>query len=717
MNINALASIKDDDLLLVTDGDNGTKTVTGAQFKALLGFEEPWVSHDGGVFHIQNGSYELTLFGGALPLAGYTLDGSSLGDITKVEANQEVVVLTPEDCEAMFEGNTEATWEFGELTRTNNVTDLARFLYGCTKFNGSVTGWDTSKVTSLQRCFYQNNEFTGTGVETWDTSSVETLRETFYECSAFDGNVNDWNTANVTTMQSCFQGCTVFNRSLSSWDTSKVVTLESMFEDAPVFNGDISSWNVEKVQYLTNLFKQNDPLVPSVFNQDLTNWETDRVTHMEYCFSGCSSFNGDINRWNTSEVTYMNNMFEGCSQFNKSLSRWDTNGVTNMNDMFNGASAFNQDLSKWCVPNFYHKPEGFDTDANPSWDVSRQPPWNSCPTRTTKPWANYEGGIFHIINGDTTINFTEGPYTAWNANGTNERQITKIKPNQELVFVTDPDQAMLFANNPLCEWDFGGFTNTSKVTSMKGMFKNCINFNSGISNWNTRNVNDMSEMFDTARAFNKDIGRWDVSNVTNMEKMFTDAKAFLQAGINSWDTSRVINMKEMFYLATVFNQNISTWDTSNVTNMDRMFKGAQIFNQDQSEWLYQALIVNQKNLLNAGSWNAPKPVWGTCPRGEDTYPWENHDGGVFHVKDATETINLTGGPFTAWDPDGKGERTITSFDPDKELVFVTSPSAVNCSNVLGVGSLVSIQILVKLQAWQKCLLEQPFQGRHQQLEH
>jgi surface protein len=92
-------------------------------------------------------------------------------------------------------------------------------------------------------------------------------------------------------------------------------------------------------------------------------------------------------------------------------------------------------------------------------------------------------------------------------------------------------------------------------TSLISCFKNCIDFNSNISNWNTSNVVNMSEMFNNASSFDQDISGWNTSNVLDMSYMFNDASSFNQP-IDSWNTSNVLNMSYMFQNCSFFNQPI-----------------------------------------------------------------------------------------------------------------------------------------------------------------
>ena len=167
-------------------------------------------------------------------------------------------------------------------------------------------------------------------------------------------------------------------------------------------------------------------------------------------------------------------------------------------------------------------------------------------------------------------------------------------------------------NQDISSWD------VSNVTSMDYMFSDATSFNQDISSWDVSSVTNMRGMFYNATSFNQDISSWDVSNVTSMRAMFSRATSFNQ-DISSWDVSSVTNMDYMFYNATSFNQDISSWDVSNVTSMDYMFYNATSFNQDLSGWCV-TLLPTKPSSFDTGTtaWTLPKPVWGTCPRGENT---------------------------------------------------------------------------------------------------
>ncbi len=129
------------------------------------------------------------------------------------------------------------------------------------------------------------------------------------------------------------------------------------------------------------------------------------------------------------------------------------------------------------------------------------------------------------------------------------------------------------------DWD------TSKVTSMRGMFYFATEFDQDIGDWNVSNVINMRQMFTGASSFNQDISGWDVSSVIEMSFMFYQANSFNQS-IGEWDVLKVNTMESMFREAHDFDQNIGNWNITRVTKMVNMFLEVNL-----SMTNYNALLV------------------------------------------------------------------------------------------------------------------------------
>ena len=73
------------------------------------------------------------------------------------------------------------------------------------------------------------------------------MEEMFQEASAFNGDLSSWDVSNVTTMEAMFCEASAFNGDLSSWDVSNVTTMRQMFYSASAFNrATTADWNLIK---------------------------------------------------------------------------------------------------------------------------------------------------------------------------------------------------------------------------------------------------------------------------------------------------------------------------------------------------------------------------------------------------------------------------------------------------------------------------------------
>merc|ERR1712224_369353 len=89
---------------------------------------------------------------------------------------------------------------------------------GATAFNGDLSEWDVSAVTSMW-CMFDR-------------------------APAFNGDLSKWDVSTVTNMEYMFQGATAFNQDLSPWDVSVVNNMACMFQDASSFKYSLcgSAW-------------------------------------------------------------------------------------------------------------------------------------------------------------------------------------------------------------------------------------------------------------------------------------------------------------------------------------------------------------------------------------------------------------------------------------------------------------------------------------------
>ena len=115
----------------------------------------------------------------------------------------------------------------------------------------------------------------------WDVSFVLDLDGLFKSKGDFNGDISKWDTSKVTSMHSTFQR-TAFNQPLV-WDTSQVTNMGAMFFDTTAFNQPLD-WDTSKVSNMGYMFFKADD-----FDQAL-DWDTTLVTDF-FEFGECNALN------------------------------------------------------------------------------------------------------------------------------------------------------------------------------------------------------------------------------------------------------------------------------------------------------------------------------------------------------------------------------------------------------------------------------------------
>lgn len=151
-------------------------------------------------------------------------------------------------------------------------------------------------------------------------------------------------------------------------------------------------------------------------------------------------------------------------------------------------------------------------------------------------------------------------------------------------------------------------SNTSRASSMEGMFGYARSFNGDVGTWDTRNVVNFSNMFYGAIVFNQNLSGWNTSSATNMKNMFAFASVF-NGAVGNWDTSNVDSFSGMFQRAFEFNQDLSKWDTSSAQEMIGMFQNAKFFNHDISAWNVRKVCDIDNMFFEATSFNQDLNNW------------------------------------------------------------------------------------------------------------
>lgn len=167
-----------------------------------------------------------------------------------------------------------------------------------------------------------------------DTSEITNMDNLFNEI-LFDGDISNWNTSNVTSMEGIFFNATIFNGNISQWDVSKVTSMKKMFLGAEKFNQNIGDWDISNVTSVNSMF-----YYAHSFNQSIGNWNTSKVISMDSIFYNAIEFNQPLN-WNTSNVTNMSYMFYKAKSFEQPL-KFDLSKIKTMEFAFEEALKFQE---------------------------------------------------------------------------------------------------------------------------------------------------------------------------------------------------------------------------------------------------------------------------------------------------------------------------------------------------------------------------------------
>ena len=137
---------------------------------------------------------------------------------------------------------------------------------------------DMSHLFSIQKnisflCGNYNNEifkdFNG-DISNWDVSNVTSMSDMFFGCEKFNCDISDWNVSNVKNMHNMFFGCNNFNQNLNKWDVSNIINMGDMFYGCESFRQNIDNWNVTDIKYMNDAFTKC-PTKPKWY--DKNKWE------------------------------------------------------------------------------------------------------------------------------------------------------------------------------------------------------------------------------------------------------------------------------------------------------------------------------------------------------------------------------------------------------------------------------------------------------------
>lgn len=185
----------------------------------------------------------------------------------------------------MFNNCTKLTdIKFGVAMSTEDVSATCDYMFqhcdAATSFD--FTGWDTSKVSSMQYMFAECYAIGTIDLSMCSTVNVTNMSYMFKNCHALSSvNFNGCNTSNVNNMKGMFKGCSILcfdSKSWEAWSTANVTDMSEMFNDC-----------------CYDYLKTDDPALRAAnFYIDISNFDFSSVRTMENMFSCGANKNEDF---------------------------------------------------------------------------------------------------------------------------------------------------------------------------------------------------------------------------------------------------------------------------------------------------------------------------------------------------------------------------------------------------------------------------------------
>ena len=284
-------------------------------------------------------------------------DTSGISDFTYMFANSgaaaDISAFTISDSanlESMFEGCKGSTVTLPSSgVKPGNLKNT----FKGSSFNTlDFTGWDMTKVSTLEGTFKDAASLTGITIDSWDLATCTNMDETFMNCASLSNSSSApfdsgkiITSKNLTTLKRTFAGCYALKDiNLDRFYTSNVTDMTEMF----AMNTDSSkhsaltdikfgaTFDTARVGSMNKMFYECESLETI---EGIEKFKTFNVSDMEYMFAGDSSLTElDLSSFETNKVNKYDHMFEDTTSLATIYAspRFVVKGGLSANDIFNG---------------------------------------------------------------------------------------------------------------------------------------------------------------------------------------------------------------------------------------------------------------------------------------------------------------------------------------------------------------------------------------------
>lgn len=394
---------------------------------------------------------------------------------------------------------------------------------------------------------------------------------------------------NVTTV--------VFDKSFAAASPTTCKSWFNGFSQLTEIKG-IKNLNTSEVRYMSFMFAGCSNLK----SVDLTYMNLQKVEDMSYMFYYCLALKTVyLKGLNTYNVKYMNSMFEFCTSLGYlDLSSFNTQNVQNVQKMFFQCSSLKAIYaSPMFVVNITNPTPKADMFSGcfklASESMSYKPAYvNGDYAKIDRgyfldatyliPWVKLNDKTITLYYGyKKTLGEGEGEYKLddWlNKNKEKSKPFTKATFDESFALYQPTSCKDWFYNYlKLEEIENLHYLNTSKVTTMHGMFFHCNCLKSlDLSAFETSNVKDFAYLFYSCKRLESlNVSSFDTSAATNMQTMFSYCEKLKTIDLTNFETANVQTMKYMFSSCTNLKAVIvGSKFTNNKAYCEYMFKDTPV---------------------------------------------------------------------------------------------------------------------------------------------
>ena len=352
--------------------------------------------------------------------------------------------------------------------------------------------------------------------------------------------------ASPTTCKSWFNGFSQLTeiKGIKNLNTSNVSNMSNMFAGCSKLKSvDLTYMNLQNVEDMNNMFYYCLAL-KTVYLKGLNTY---KVKNMKSMFELCTSLEYlDLSSFNTQNVENVQKMFFECRTLKAIYA--STMFVVNITnpilkaEMFSGC--YNLASESMSYKPAYVNGDYAKINGGYFLDATYLKPWVKLNDKTITLYYGYK----------KTLGTGEYELIDWtNKNKDKSKPFTKATFDESFALYQPTSCKDWFYNYlKLEEIENLHYLNTSKVTTMHGMFFHCNCLKSlDLSAFETSNVKDFAYLFYSCKRLESlNVSSFDTSAATNMQTMFSYCEKLKTIDLTNFETANVQTMKYMFSSCT-----------------------------------------------------------------------------------------------------------------------------------------------------------------------